>query len=804
MASRGRSNGIVHGSRHRWWRGRFRQGGPAAPISTRTLASALIATLSPGASVAFASAREMVVSPVQASARVAPPVQAGARVEPPIQAGALHISRVARPPRLDDFLDGVPPVADTAVTDFRQRQPGDGIPAGQETAAYLSYDDKNLYVVFVCREEPGKVRFRKARREDIKSDDQVLLYLDTFHDRQRAYVFAANPLGVQRDGIVTQGQGEDFRFDALWSSEGRLTPEGFVVRMAIPFQSLRFAKGEIQRWGIALGRIRYGNNEESYWPHITTRVEGFIQQLGSLEGIERISPRRNVQVIPYSTYAASRVLDSREPSFKTLELTRTGLDAKIGLRDALALDLTLNPDFSNVESDDPQVTVNKRFEVKLPEKRPFFLENAGFFETPVNLFHSRRIVEPGFGARLTGKLGHWAIGAVAADDRAPGEQVAPTDSLSGRRAGIGVFRVQRELFKESRIGLLATTRDWASSWSRVAGVDLRLKLNSNWVFSGQIVRSEDRQLSGARRSGQAYVAALDRAGRHFTYAGRYRDLSPDFGSQVGFVSRVDIREMEHTVGYLWRPNGRYLLSFGPSLFGTVNWDRRGRMQDWFYGAYFGMYFTGATSLSIQRYEWMELYQDLPFRKHSTDVTLSTGWLRWLGLSATYSRGTEVNFYPADSVAPFLADKRDASLTLSLRPVAPLLLEQTYFYSSLRTRRGRTPPADPAPANIYVNPVARWKLNYQATRALSLRAILDYNALVPNPALVEGDTTRRVGMDFLVTYLVNPSTALYVGYIDRFENLALDPTTPPSLRRTTSPATSTARQVFVKLSYLLRF
>src|ERR1043166_1856909 len=105
--------------------------------------------------------------------------------------------------------------------------------------------------------------------------------------------------------------------------------------------------------------------------------------------------------------------------------------------------------------------------------------------------------------------------------------------------------------------------------------------------------------------------------------------------------------MEHTVGYLWRPNGRYLLSFGPSLFGTVNWDRRGRMQDWFYGAYFGMYFTGATSLSIQRYGWMELYQDLPFRKHSTDVTLSTGWLRWLRLSATYSRGTEGNFYPAD-------------------------------------------------------------------------------------------------------------------------------------------------------------
>ena len=721
------------------------------------------------------------------------------------EARTLHISRVSRPPTLEDFLNGSPQETPGArVTDFRQRAPGDGIPASQQTSAYLSYDDKNLYVIFVCKDEPDKVRFRKASREDIRSDDQVLLYLDTFHDRQRAYVFRANPLGIQRDGIITQGQDEDSRFDSLWWSEGRLTPEGFVVRMAIPFRSLRFRSSPFQSWGIALGRIIFRNNEESYWPHVTTRIEGFIQQMGNLEGIERISSGRNLQFIPYTTIAGSRVLDSKVPAFDTAHFERAGMDTKIALRDAFAIDLALNPDFSNIESDQPQVTINQRFEVKFPEKRPFFLENANFFETPINLFHSRRIVDPGFGARLTGKVGRWAIGFLAADDRAPGERQKATDSLFGRHAGFGVLRVQREFLKDSRIGLLATSRDFTSSSNRVLGVDLRLKLKPNWVFNGQVVRTYDRDLNGRRLTGPAYSAELVRRGRNLKYTGSYKDFSPDFRTQTGFVSRVDSREMEHSVGYSWHPSGGPLLSFGPSVFGSVNWDRLGRMQDWFAGGEFGMYFSGATSFTISRYQWMELFQDVRFRKNSTDLSLSTAWLKWLALSATYSQGTNVNFYPASSLVPFLANKIEGSFTVSLRPIAPLRLENTYYYSSLRTRPGHTPLEDPAPANIYINQLERLKLNYQVTRELSLRAILDYSAVLPNTALVALEPEKRLRMDFLLTYLVNPSTALYAGYIDRYDNLAIEGTGPPVLRRTLSPTTSTERQFFVKLSYLFRF
>src|SRR5262245_55746619 len=225
------------------------------------------------------------------------------------QSLSLRIPKVTQPLRLEDYLGGAPRNEEVRVADFRQREPGDGAPASQPTEAYLSYDDKNLYVVFVCKDQPDNVRARLSRREEISGDDHVVVLLDTFHDRQRAYLFAANPLGIQLDGVVTEGQEDDFSFDTLWHSDGRLTDDGFVVWMSIPFKSLRFPGTSQQKWGIAVGRITPQRNEESYWPHISSRVEGVVQQLAVLEGIEEISPGRNIQLIPYGTLARARFLD---------------------------------------------------------------------------------------------------------------------------------------------------------------------------------------------------------------------------------------------------------------------------------------------------------------------------------------------------------------------------------------------------------------------------------------------------------------------------------------------------------------
>jgi hypothetical protein len=691
------------------------------------------------------------------------------------------------------------------VAEFRQRDPGDGEPASRNTTAFVSYDEKNLWIAFVCEDEPQEVRAHLTRREAIAGDDQVIVYLDTFRDGQRAYFFAANPLGVQRDGIFSEGQEDDDSFDTLWESEGKLTDTGYVVRMRIPFKSLRFSSTAEQSWGIALGRIIQRNNEESYWPYITKRVQGFVQQFGRARGLENISPGRNVQFIPYGISTGARYLDGEAPggpSFTRQGEVRSGLDSKVVVRDAFAFDLALNPDFSQVESDEPQVTINQRFEVFFPERRPFFLENAGFFQTPTNLFFSRRVADPQLGIRLTGKAGRWALGGLASDDRAPGLAVAPGDSRYGDRTLDGVMSVRREFGEQSSLGFLATTRDFGQTSNRVLSVDARFKLNSNWVLAGQAMRSATRPADGEIAAGTGSVLELTRDGRHFGYAARYTDLSPEFRSELGYVKRVDIRQLEQEAQYRWRPRDRAVVKYGPTIKTVWNRDRAGRVQDWSAEGQFKIDFIRETKLELGHEQAFELFEDTGFRKRLTTVTFSTEWLNWLAGSAAYRQGTVINFDPAPGLLPSLGDAREIDLTLALRPSARLVIEQTFIDNRLDARPDFALPAGSASRNAFVNRIARWKLNYQFTRPLSLRWILDYATVAPNASLVSLEREKRLQGDLLLTYLVHPGTSVYVGYTDRQENLAIESTTNPTLRRTES-ILNTGRQFFVKMSYLFR-
>lgn len=765
----------------------------------------LVALAAPCATAQRAVAQESPAKSPDVTAQSSPP--------------SLRIPRVSRAPKIDDFLDGGTPLG-VRVTGFRQNEPGDGILVTQETTAYLSYDDKNLYVAFICKDDPAQVRARMAKREDIDSDDQVGVNIDTFHDRRRFYIFWVNPRGIQLDGTVTEGQNGDISFDTLWHSEGRLTPTGYVVWMAIPFKSLRFPSSPPQPWGIALGRVIRRNNEVSYWPYITPRVEGFAQQMATLEALENISSGRNLQFIPYGIYTHSRFLDRAVPGgpdFRTKDEGRGGLDAKIVLKDAVTLDVALNPDFSQVESDEPQVTINQRFEVFFPEKRPFFLENAGFFQTPVNLFFSRRIADPQFGVRLTTKAGPWTIAAFGMDDRQPTSAFVPSGAGAGissecnplddRRAGIGVFRVQREFASQSTVGVYISSRDFPSCSNRVVSLDTRIKLNPNWVFSGQLYRSFTRRMDGSHRTGPGAFAEIAHRGRHFTYNGRFQDRSPDFRTHLGFVSRVDIRLTEQFLGYYWRPEGKLVQYYGPTVLAVVNGNRRGDIQDWVVDANFDIGLRGQTSFSFKRYEAFELFQGLGFRKHTTGGGFSTEWLKWLAISAQYHAGAGVNYFPGSSLPSFLADSRTARFGLTLRPMPRFRVDETYIYSRLATRTGSTPAGFSPATPIFNNHILRSKLNYQFTKELSLRAILDYNSVLPNPQLVALSRSKSLKADLLLTYLLNPGTALYVGYADLYENLEIDPVSAAplrTLRRTRSPSTSTGRGFFVKLSYLFRF
>lgn len=715
----------------------------------------------------------------------------------------LRIRRVAQPPKLSDFAPGVVRRAEARVVDFVQRTPGDGVPVSRPTSAYLSYDQDNLYVVFVCVEQPPLVRAHIAKREVIAGDDRVSLYLDTFDDHRRAYVFSANALGVQQDSIITEGQPEDFRFDTVWHAQAHRTPHGYVVWMAIPFKSLRFSDSPVQTWGIALGRTIPRKNETAYWPHISRRVQSFTAQLGTLTGIEQVSPTRNVQLIPYGAFTRARLLGSGG-SYATSNDSEGGLDAKVVVRNALTFDATLNPDFSQVESDDPQVTINQRYEVFFPEKRPFFLENAGFFQTPINLFFSRRIVAPDFGGRLTGKMGPWALGVLAADDEAAGRQLPPGDPLRGSRAVNGAFRLQREFGRQSTVGVLATTRTFGSGQNQVAALDSRLQLDPNWALTGQYAVSHERRRDGQSLDGTAAYAQLAHSGQHFSYLGSYTDRSRDFRSQLGFIPRVDIRETDQHVGYFWQPRGRSLLNFGPSVSGGAVWNHGGQLQDWYGTGDFAMDFAGPAGFSVSRNEAYELFLGTGFRHRTTGAAFYDGQLKWLSVSGSYSWGTGINYSPPDDVAPFLGNEVAATAGLTLRPGPRLRVDGTFFFTRLATRPGSPPPGVAVSGVIFRNQLWRTKINYQFSRALSIRLILDYNDTFTNPNLIAEVPFARWRGDVLLTYLVHPGTALYVGYADRYDSVVVYPTDPPILRMTDSPRTSTARQFFVKVSYLFRY
>jgi hypothetical protein len=705
------------------------------------------------------------------------------------------------------------------VSGFVQRNPYDGRPVSQATEAYLGYDNKNLYVVFVCFDDPSKVRARRARREDILSDDNVEIMLDTFHDQRRAYMFQANPLGVQWDAIWTETSQSDSSshfdttFDTLWYSEGKLTARGYVVWMAIPFRSLRFSPLEDQRWGMILYRGIIRENEDAFWPAISSKLEGRLDRAVTAEGMQGISPGRNIQLIPYGLFNSFRTLNTTDPSHFRFDNRaaggKIGLDSKFILRDSLVLDVTANPDFSQVESDDPQVTVNQRFEVFFPEKRPFFIENSDYFRTPISLLFTRRIADPDFGARLSGRTGPYAMGLLVADDKAPGELVVPGDPLFGKRAEFVIGRLNRDIYRQSSVGAIFTDREFDGSYNRIGGIDTRLKFSNTWTGAFQGVVSSTRNLDGSYQAGPAYKADVVHAGLHFNYEGTYNDYSPGFISEPGFVNRVDIRELEQVASYRFRPQNALLVSWGPTLQTDQVWDHTGLRLDSFYQAVLGLEFKRQTFVNFEPYvpfherlrprDFPTLLQNQDYYQHFASVNVASGYFSKLDLSASYNWSNEINFVPPANRVPTLAFGDFGSAGCTFRPITGLKIDNTYLFSRLKDK--------PSGHAIFNNHIFRTRWNWQLTTALSLRAIVEYNTTLANPLFTSLQTTKQVSPQFLVTYLLHPGTAVYVGYNSDLQNidpsLAVDPNNG-ALLRTRNRFINDNREFFVKVSYLLRF
>jgi Domain of unknown function (DUF5916) len=740
---------------------------------------------------------------------------------------SLAIPKLAAAPKLGDF-EGMAPATELArkmlaVNKFVQREPKDGGPCTQRTEAYLGYTDKSLFAVFLAFDsQPHLLRARMLRRELIDDDDQVGFFIDTFHDHRHAYAFYANPYGIQQDALFTENGNYDQSFDTVWHTQAKINGQGYMVLFEIPFKSLRFQASPSHTWGILMSRVIPRNSERSFFPANSSKEQGWLVHERDINGFENISPGRNMQFIPYSSLRAFRALDARDPagdrfSGKHLE-PKAGLDSKIVIKDSLVLDATINPDFGQIESDDPQVTVNQRFEVFFQEKRPFFQENSGYFQTPLNLVFTRRIVDPLYGARLTGKLGPWAIGTFLANDRAPGKAVLSNDPLSGANAYFGVFRLNRELGKGSSVGFIYTDRELHTAphsfctltecevrHNRVGGFDTQIKINQNWQLNAQAITSETKFNDGHHSSGPAYQIFAERSSRKLEFNTLYQDISPGFNADTGFINRTDYRRFSNFMSRTFHPEGKHLNNHGPRLFQLSMWDHNGTRLDHQLNPGYAWNFKRNSFISVFTVWEHELLRPVDFSTLATNrdythwiggAEVGTQFFKWINLDLEMHWGTATNFVPR-TPPPVLAYQNTAFMRGVVRPMKGLTVENTYIMTRLQDQN--------TGLNIFNNHIIRSKWNYQFTKEFSLRLIGQYVTTIGNPSLTTLQNTKNFNADVLFTYMVTPGTAIYAGYNSNLQNL--DPSlasTPDGLLRTRRSFINDGRQIFIKLSYLFRY
>jgi len=751
--------------------------------------------------------------------------------QPPPSIGDLIIPKLEHAPTLEDFADMKPSsslaLRMARVDVFTQLDPNEGQPSQERTETYLGYDAKNLYIVWLCFDrDPGKIRALLARRDTIgneydMTDDLVQVNLDTFADRRRAYTFAANPLGVQADSVWTDSNGYDYSFDTVWDSKGVVTKQGYMVWMAIPFKSVRFYRRPEQTWGIGLQRVIPHDSERSFYPALSRKIQGHLTQEGRMTGLEGIEPGRNIQLTPYVVARSFRYVDDRDPNLPFFTANHlggdAGLDAKIILHDSLVLDLTFNPDFHQVESDEPQITVNQRFEVFFPEKRPFFQENANFFATPINLYFTRRIVDPQFGARLTGKLGGWNLGLLAMDDQSPGRLVPDDDPNRRKRAYFSIARITHDIGKQSHIGVFYADREFSAdpgttctletcvvASNRVGGVDGHFQIGPAFNTEFQVIESTTQLADGSHKSGPSSQFWAEYSSRKIEYNVLYIDTAPGFDTLTGFFRRPDYRSETNFFQYREFPENKVVTWWGPILTQEAAWDYKGDLLEYRWEPSLSVQLKANTDFGFARGFSAEKLRPVDFGILTRDAYFNegyfSGWFdssyfRWLAVHATYRLGRAINIDPPANTAPFLADETSGSLTVSVRPLLNLTVDNTYLLERLRERG--------AGHAILNSHTFRSKWNYQVTKELAIRAILQYEPLIANPALSSLSNSKQFNVDLLISYVVHPGTAVYVGYNSDLQNLdRLAIAQHLGLIRTQHRFLNDSRQLFIKINYRL--
>ncbi len=521
---------------------------------------------------------------------------------PSEKSNPVRLVRFEKPPTIDGKLDDDVWKTAAVLKDFYQVQPGDNLIPENRTEVRLGYDARFLYIAFHCFDDPTKVRATVAKRDDIWNDDYVGILFDTFNDQRRAYEFDFNPLGVQADGIWTEGQGEDFSLDLVMESKGIVTSDGYTIEVAIPFKSLRYVAGKDKLWGAHFWRrTKRLNNSLDMWIPMDRDKGSWLAQEGHLTGFEGISTERTLELIPSLTLSET---GKRKASRFVNEPMKfdPGLTGKYSLTPTVTLDFAINPDFAQIESDQLVVTANQRFPIFFSEKRPFFLEGIDIFSTQIAAVHTRTIVDPDVAVKLSGKINRNTFGLMLASDNDPGNfseeerasaKLSPSDPrnrLIDKNASVGVLRLKRDIGKsDSFIGFLGTYRRFVDQYNELGGFDGRFRIDKQTTFSWQVLGTHSRhqfffpeegQTRDRKENGFIYAVDYNQGGRHFGHEFSMVGRTRYYRADVGFNRRNNTNNPNWFIRYNSEPKPKArLLSWRVYTDFNANFDWQGRSQN---------------------------------------------------------------------------------------------------------------------------------------------------------------------------------------------------------------------------------
>jgi len=761
----------------------------------------------------------LIQAPVVTQPQPAAPPAASSTAEVNGRGGpTFSVPRVDASIAVDGTLDEPAWAQATRLTGFSEYRPVDSQPASERTEVLVFYSPSALYFGIIAHDSaPGSIRATVADRDNISQNDWVRIFLDTFSDRRRAFVFGVNPLGAQEDGVQTEGAFNagsmmggtvDLNPDYQFDSKGRLTPDGYVVEVRIPFKSLRYPGSGPQRWGINISRKTQRTGREDTWTD-ARRVASFLAQAGTMDGLHDLQRGVVTEIQPFVTGASNGAVTGAGGFTRDKTDISPGANLRLGFTN-LSVDATVNPDFSQVESDASQVTVNERFALFFAEKRPFFLEGIELFATPNQLVYTRRIVDPLVGGKLTGKIGRTGIAILSA-----------ADTLADGHAWVNVARLRQDFGADSLAGLTFTDRESASAFNRVVAADARWVFGRLYYVLGQVGGSWTERNGAVSRS-PMWQAEFDRTARRWGFNYKLVGYGSSFETQSGYVPRNDIVDFHASNRFTYYgQRGAWLESF-TTFFGPT--------RIWRYSA-FGR--SGAiegnemTNLSAQlRGGWQlgarvtrdfvkfqpSSYQAYTVRQPSgatTAFATPDGVSNWGGnYSVTTPIFRKVNA-KVDVRRAGTAIFAEASnghetrvtTTLGLRPTSSARIDLSLVASRMtRDRDG---------AEFARTAIPRVKLEYQPNRSLFFRLITEYRSerrvalqdpasglpLLVNGTLAGQQRLDGLRMDWLVSFEPTPGTVAFFGYGSSLaRDLVLDPTA--RLERTSDG-------FFVKLAYMFR-